>query len=690
MRKFALSFTAIFGLVAGLFFALSYPSFAWAYSDSDVQVDVDSSASSRLADGWYVSGSDGLWHFASNGSDVSGWLFYNSNWYYLDPSDGAMQTGFVNIASVQYHLSSSGAMDKGWVLVDGSWYYATDSGALVSGWARIAGNRYYFLSSYAMATGVHRIDGQTYHFGEYGVSQGWSLDSGSWYWCEDGLAQTGWLSLGSSWYYLDPDNAGMMVTGKQLIGAASYCFNSDGLMAVGWINSDGVWYYASRSGSLVTGWIFSNSRWYYLDPASFEMETGLLELDGAAYYLNSDGSMAVGWILDGGWRYASSNGTLSKGWLLLNGVWYYVLPDTYLMVTGECKIAGVDYLFASNGAMAASEWVECSDGLLRFATSSGAIDAGMYIKDGVVYRLDESGIAEKASGFIQVSGLTLYVDEDGSLHKGWLSDDGAWYFFDNQGIMKSGWLLDSGSWYYLNSDGSMAIGWKLVSGSWYYLNSNGSMATGWLHQGSKWYWLDSSGVMATGMRVIDGVRRIFWSDGSCDKVGWQNPSQYPQVSSWTVKLPDYCTGYFTYVTPSRISVDATRDDCIDAFIQRAYEYIGTQYIEPWSTAPGGAVDCSGFVLQCLYATGMDLGVYNPYNHRWDPSQTYNSMNWYNSNLFMPVSTSSIQRGDVLYYRGHIAIALGGGMMIDSWPGQGVNIHPINARGSLIGAARPFV
>lgn len=247
-----------------------------------------------------------------------------------------------------------------------------------------------------------------------------------------------------------------------------------------------------------------------------------------------------------------------------------------------------------------------------------------------------------------------------------------------------------GTWYYLNADGKMATGWKSLNGTWYYLESNGSMHVGWLKDSGKWYWLDGSGAMATGARTIDGVRRVFWSDGQCDKVGWQNPSQYPQVSSWTVQLPSYCTGYFTYVTPSRISVEATREDCVNAFIQRAYEYIGTQYIEPWSTAPGGAVDCSGFVLQCLYATGMDMGVYNPYNHRWDPSQTYNSMNWYRSNIFMPVSTSSIQRGDVIYYRGHIAIALGGGMMIDSWPHQGVGIHPISARGNVIGAARPFI
>lgn len=174
------------------------------------------------------------------------------------------------------------------------------------------------------------------------------------------------------------------------------------------------------------------------------------------------------------------------------------------------------------------------------------------------------------------------------------------------------------------------------------------------------------------------------------KIGWQNPTGYPQVSSRTVILPSYCTGYFTYVTPSRIAIDATRFDCINAFISRAYEYLGTRYIEPWSSWPGDAVDCSGLVLQCLYATGMDMGIYNPYNHRWLPGQTYNSMNWYHNNTFMPVSINNLQRGDLVYYKNHVAIYIGGGQIIDSWPGQGVTIQGLYSRGNVIGAQRPFV
>lgn len=50
----------------------------------------------------------------------------------------------------------------------------------------------------------------------------------------------------------------------------------------------------------------------------------------------------------------------------------------------------------------------------------------------------------------------------------------------------------------------------------------------------------------------------------------------------------------------------------------------------------------------------------------------------------------MQRGDVIYYRGLIAIYLGNGRIIDSWPNQGVGVHGVYERGNPIGAGRPYV
>jgi cell wall-associated NlpC family hydrolase len=199
------------------------------------------------------------------------------------------------------------------------------------------------------------------------------------------------------------------------------------------------------------------------------------------------------------------------------------------------------------------------------------------------------------------------------------------------------------------------------------------------------------------------------------KIGWQNPAGLPQVSRYSVVLPSYAKGTHTYVSPSAIRVDATREECIEAFISRAYDYLGTSFNEPWSTEPGGVgVDCSGLVLQCLYATGMDLehaagtnkvGGYNPYNHYYVPRQTYNSARWYESGTFKRVSKSSMKRGDLIFYGYHgdngpvvyhVAIYLGNGKIIHStnYAGSGNKVRIDNMYVSLyqtiIGVERPFV
>lgn len=477
-------------------------------------------------------------------------------------------------------------------------------------------------------------------------TRGWNFYEGNWYYAkEENTLYFGWIYLNSKWYYLDGENAGIMACNEmKKIGDSYYAFDGSGAMQTGWVLRPEGWYYTDANGAQVIGWRYIRGVWYYLDGADTE-HPGLMadnctrNIGGSNFYFAAGGAMQTGWVLrPEGWYYADGSGAQAIGWRYVRGIWYYLDGDNTeypgLMANDSLKeIAGNTYAFDDSGAM----------------------HIGWYY-DGENW---------------------YYFNHSGAIVSGWQAVNGYWYYLDpaeNNKMANSGWRLIGDNWYFFYGSGAMATNWLALNGEWYWFSGDGAMKTGWQVAGGVWYYMytkndthgGSEGVMAKNT-VIDGF--VVHENGAYirakNKLGWQNPAGYPQVSSLTVMLPSYCTGYFTYVTPSRISIYASRQECVDAFIARAYEYLGTKYIEPWSSYPGDAVDCSGFVLQCLYATGMDLGIYNPYNHRWIASQTYNSMNWYNNNTFMPVSTNSLQRGDLVYYRGHVAIYLGNGQIIDS-------------------------
>ena len=175
------------------------------------------------------------------------------------------------------------------------------------------------------------------------------------------------------------------------------------------------------------------------------------------------------------------------------------------------------------------------------------------------------------------------------------------------------------------------------------------------------------------------------------KIGYQNPSWMWQVSSHTVSA-DWTHGHgqFSYVTPSRISVTASRDEVVNAFIQRAREYIGTPYVWDYACAPGVGVDCAGLILQCGYAVGMDFGDMNPVNHYYAGgwhSQYANAL--WNSGNAPHVSVSDMQPGDVISYPGHVAIYVGNGSMIEApYAGATVRETPVRYSGAR-GAIRLF-
>ena len=151
-----------------------------------------------------------------------------------------------------------------------------------------------------------------------------------------------------------------------------------------------------------------------------------------------------------------------------------------------------------------------------------------------------------------------------------------------------------------------------------------------------------------------------------------------------------------YVSPIRVNDESTRSDHIEAMIDTAYSYLGTPYVIGASGPVGTGVDCSGLVMQGLYAAGMDISPINPVRHA-QPGYEYESRNMWASSQFMHVSYAERQRGDLIFYQNssgvviHVAIYLGNDQVIESWPNE-VVVWPIKngSRSNIKGVVRPFV
>ena len=275
----------------------------------------------------------------------------------------------------------------GWVEGSAGWYYFKDGEMVKSDWVKYNGSWYYLQEDGVMAcSGRTTIDGTVYSFAESGKMQtGWvkevwgsySYTTDVWfYFSKSGAQYYGWLKYNGYWYYLQPNNAGIMEQGNFLVienddgSETDYFFDANGRMQTGWVENKfeyddityDMWFYFSKSGAQYFGWLKYNGSWYYLDPdmagimaASCVKEITASDGSSALYAFAASGKMATGWItLAGSWFYARANGSLyTESWLKYGGYWYY-LDENGVMVTGDYTFEdpGYDvdiYHFDKNG-----------------------------------------------------------------------------------------------------------------------------------------------------------------------------------------------------------------------------------------------------------------------------------------------------------------------------------------------------
>ncbi len=335
-----------------------------------------------------------------------------------------------------------------------------------------------------------------------------------------------------------------------------------------------------------------------------------------------------------------------------------------------------------------------------------ALERMKMVSDGWVYEgiawfgvdLGPLAPAGAASGWATNGGARFYIDGSGKAGTGWQTIDGTKYHFDSKGRLSTGVTDVDGTIYYFQDSGAAHKGWATLSADTYYFNTDGALPrSGCSPDGGKPYYLDpTSGAAATGKRWINGYLRPFDSNGVCLKTGYQTKWGNLMLAARNVTLPGYAQGsYWSYVHPCTISANATRAEVIEAFINAAYDYqrTPTRWVDNQCGRPGTTVDCSGLVMESLYAVGMDLtgvagGDFNPYSKYYWNHHFANT--WRTNNTFQPISVSQLERGDIIYYSGHVVIYLGNGRILESTPyASNVRESSMYSPGTILGCARPF-
>ena len=498
------------------------------------------------------------------------------------------------------------------------------------------------------------------------------------------------------WFVGDDMSKDRLVTPDEGAGYYAYATPAGYVVRGIYVASDGTVYVADNDGKLAgPGWAVG----------SYGQEL-------QRYWVDADKHGCVPGYSDDGWaHYTTPAGYVARGA-------YKASDGTVYVADNDGRLAGPGWVVGSYGQGLQRYWVDAdrhgcvpgysADGWSHYTTTNGYVARGACkASDGSLYYADNDGSLSVSTWLVTSafgSGLQRYwMGTDGAAAKGRLvtTDEGAgWYAYatSNGYVVRGVYAASDGTVYVANNDGKLAgPGWVVgdygqgLQRYWVDATKHGCVpgysADGWVH-----LTLSEGYVMRNRSSKYDGVWYYANNDGLAvsftqSKTGWQNPSQYYQVSA--ISVGDVSDMRGMYASYSTISPDATRDQVIAAFVGRAVEYLGTAYGWDCAGAPGTSVDCAGLVLQCMYAVGIAGSPYNPYDHLYTAGNDHYANDMASDSKIQHLAVGSQEYGDLIFYSGHVGIYVGNGTIINALPRGGVQYSSINVL-APIGVGRLFV
>jgi hypothetical protein len=137
---------------------------------------------------------------------------------------------------------------------------------------------------------------------------------------------------------------------------------------------------------------------------------------------------------------------------------------------------------------------------------------------------------------------------------------------------------------------------------------------------------------------------------------------------------DFCFDRFQM--QPQLPLAATPEQRIETFVTAARSYLGDEYVWGGAGPKGYGMDCSGLVLQALYAAGLDPQPISVDKHVLPEYRT--SVELFNHPHLRHRPLAQVQRGDLVFYTNnstgrinHVAIYLGSGQVLEA---AGGNVH----------------
>ena len=390
-------------------------------------------------------------------------------------------------------------------------------------------------------------------------------------------------------------------------------------------------------------WMRDSVGWWWRRADGTYPASQWVRIGGARYFFYDSGYMATGWLRDGAdWFFLAPSGALVGGWLRDGGSWYYLDPASGVMRTGMTGVDGTWYYLGSSGAMRTG-WERLADGWHYFASN-------------------------------------------GAQMGGWLRDGGQWYYLDpDTGVMRTAPLELNGRRYEFDASGAWR-GYEAPAG---YLQPTDHI-TGLGDATNTLTW----GMNGTKVRIVQ-VRLGLWHANKLASVdapfvaavkNFQQRAGLPVTgvvdkATWDAMDTGYPWTVDQYqATP--LPLTATRSERVEAMIGYAWNQTGSSYTWGGAGPYDQGFDCSGLVLQSLYAAGLDPQPIDVIKHAWPSYRT--SQELYAYPRFQHVPLAQRQRGDLIFYTTsgtvtHVAIYLGDDMIVHTdWMGRPARMQYITA------------